>query len=325
MSAAALRERLESRQVAIYFLAVLLAAALAWLLPGTAALAPAIDPLLAFMLFVTFLQVPLIELRQALANVRFLGALLTANFIVVPILAAVLMNWLPDDPLLRTGALLVLLAPCIDYVVTFAHLGRADARALLASTPVLLAAQMLLLPVFLGLFLGEGAARVVQWEPFLHAFTWLIAVPLALAAACQAWAARTETGAKAASLLGLFPVPATAAVLFVVVAAVTPQLGLALDAVRAVVPVYIAFAVVSPLLGWTVARGWRLPADQGRAVAFSSATRNSLVVLPLGLAIPGALPLIPAVIVAQTLVELVSELLYVKLLPRLGLVSTPKR
>lgn len=325
MSAAALRERLESRQVAIYFLAVLLAAALAWLLPGTAALAPAIDPLLAFMLFVTFLQVPLIELRQALANIRFLGALLTANFIVVPILAAVLMNWLPDDPLLRTGALLVLLAPCIDYVVTFAHLGRADARALLASTPVLLAAQMLLLPVFLGLFLGEGAARVVHWEPFLHAFTWLIAVPLALAAACQAWAARTETGAKAASMLGLFPVPATAAVLFVVVAAVTPQLRLTLDAVRAVVPVYIAFAVVSPLLGWTVARGWLLPADQGRAVAFSSATRNSLVVLPLGLAIPGALPLIPAVIVAQTLVELVSELLYVKLLPRLGPVSTPKR
>ena len=74
-----------------------------------------------------------------------------------------------------------------------------------------------------------------------------------------------------------------------------------------------------------MARGWRLPADQARAVAFSSATRNSLVVLPLGLAIPGALPLIPAVIVAQTLVELVSELLYVKLLPRLGPVSMPAR
>jgi ACR3 family arsenite efflux pump ArsB len=53
-------------------------------------------------------------------------------------------------------------------------------------------------------------------------------------------------------------------------------------------------------------------------VAFSSATRNSLVVLPLGLAIPGAVPWIPAVIVAQTLVELIAELVYVKLLPRLG-------
>ncbi|XOT98248.1 arsenic resistance protein, partial [Alcaligenes pakistanensis] len=35
----------------------------------------------------------------------------------------------------------------------------------------------------------------------------------------------------------------------------------------------------------------------------SSATRNSLVVLPLALAIPGALPLLPAIILTQTLVE----------------------
>ena len=71
-----------------------------------------------------------------------------------------------------------------------------------------------------------------------------------------------------------------------------------------------------------MARTWRLPADQGRAVAFSNATRNSLVVLPLGLAIPGAVPWIPVVIVAQTLVELVSELVYIKLLPRLGAKTT---
>jgi len=49
-----------------------------------------------------------------------------------------------------------------------------------------------------------------------------------------------------------------------------------------------------------------------------SATRNSLLVLPLGLAVPGALPWVPAVIVAQALVELVSELAYVKVAPRLG-------
>lgn len=38
----------------------------------------------------------------------------------------------------------------------------------------------------------------------------------------------------------------------------------------------------------------------------------------LGLAIPGAVPVVPAVILAQTLVELLCELLYVWLLPRLG-------
>jgi ACR3 family arsenite transporter len=280
-------------------------------------MAPAIDPLLGFMLFVTFLQVPLTELRRAWSNMRFLGALLLANFVAVPVLVAVLLPWMPQDPLLRIGVLLVLLTPCIDYVVTFAHLGKADAKPLLASTPLLLAAQMLLLPVYLGVFMGDAAAGLVQWAPFLHAFVWLIAVPLSLAAVCQAWAARSTAGERAIGWLGLLPVPATAAVLFVVVASVAPQLGLALDAVRQVAPVYVAFAIAAPMLGWGAARLCRLPSDQGRAVAFSAATRNSLVVLPLGLAIPGALPWLPAVIVTQTLVELVSELIYVRVAPGL--------
>lgn len=155
-------------------------------------------------------------------------------------------------------------------------------------------------------------------EPFVRAFVWLIAVPLSIAAACQAWAARSTAGEHVVGRLAVLPVPATAAVLFVVVAAVAPRLGLALDAVREVAAVYLGFAIAAPVIGWSVARLWRLPADQGRAVAFSSATRNSLVVLPLGLAIPGAVPWVPAVIVTQTLVELISELVYVRVMPGLG-------
>lgn len=84
------------------------------------------------------------------------------------------------------------------------------------------------------------------------------------------------------------------------------------------IPLYLVFAVVAPLIGWTVARLFRLEAPAGRALAFSAATRNSLVVLPLALAVPGAIPLLPAVIVAQTIVELASELMYIRWIPRLG-------
>jgi ACR3 family arsenite efflux pump ArsB len=83
-----------------------------------------------------------------------------------------------------------------------------------------------------------------------------------------------------------------------------------------VVPIYVAFALVAPVAGWLVARAFSLPSDQGRAVAFSTATRNSLVILPLALSVPGAIPVIPAVIVAQTLVELLSELVYIRVIPR---------
>lgn len=314
----ALRDSLETRQIALYFCVVVAAAVLALLIPGTTMLEAAINPALALMLYVTFLQVPIAELKRAFGQIRFLLALLLANFVAIPLLVAGLIQFLPDDPMLRLGVLLVLLAPCIDYVVTFAHLGRADARLLLAATPALLLAQMLLLPPYLSVFLGADAAELVQVEPFVHAFVWLIAVPLVLAVGTQWWAARHATGSRVASTLGLLPVPATALVLFVVIAAVVPQLGPALGAALAVVPIYIAFALVAPVLGWVVARAFRLDAKAGRSIAFSTGTRNSLVVLPLALAVPGAVPILPAIIVTQTLVELMSELVYVRLIAKLG-------
>ena len=83
-------------------------------------------------------------------------------------------------------------------------------------------------------------------------------------------------------------------------------------------PLYVAYAVLAPICGWWIARKANLQVASSRAVAFSSATRNSLVVLPLALAVPGAIPVLPAIIVAQTLVELISELVYVRVIGRLG-------
>lgn len=308
----ALRDWLETHQVKIYFAAVVAAGVLAGFVPAARVPEALITPALALMLFVTFLQVPLSGLWQALTRIRFLMALLTANFVAIPLLVAVLVLFLPPDPMIRLGVLLVLLTPCIDYVVTFSHLGRADARGLLAATPVLLIVQMVALPLYLSLFMGAQAADLVHIGPFLEAFVWLIMVPLGLAALMQVRAQRIV------AKLSLLPVPATALVLFVVIAAVAPQLEPVLQAALSVVPVYIAFAVLAPFAGWGVARLFRLEAPAGRAVAFSAATRNSLVVLPLALAVPGALPLLPAIIVTQTLIELASELVYMRLMPRLG-------
>ncbi|OGA58551.1 MAG: arsenic resistance protein [Burkholderiales bacterium RIFCSPHIGHO2_01_FULL_64_960] len=312
------RDTLERQQIWIYFGTVVVAGVVALSVSGTGALERAINPALAVMLYVTFLQVPMAELKRAFGQVRFLGSLLVANFVFIPLLVGLLIQLLPADPMLRLGVLLVLLTPCIDYVVTFAHLGRADARLLLAATPVLLIAQMVLLPGYLRVFLGEDAARLVQAGPFIDAFVWLIAVPLVLAAAMQFWAAKSKLGSRISTALGLFPVPATSLVLFVVVAAVVPQLGPAIGSALRVVPVYIAFAVLAPLLGWMVARLFQLGASAGRSIAFSASTRNSLVVLPLALAVPGAVPILPAVIVTQTLVELLAELVYVRWMPKLG-------
>ncbi|MBB5256019.1 arsenic resistance protein [Rhizobium leguminosarum] len=312
------RERLEENQVAIYFVAVVVAALAAYFVPGTTWLESAINPALAFMLFVTFLQVPVAELGKAFSRFKFLGVLLLTNFVVIPCIVGFLVQFLPGDPMLRLGVLLVLLTPCVDYVVTFSHLGRADARLLLAATPILLIVQMIALPVYLSALLGENAASLIQAGPFLHAFVWLIAIPLALAIAAHFWAKTSHIGEKTSAALGLLPVPATAFVLFVVVASVLPQLGSAIGAAMTVLPVYVAFAVLAPIAGWLVGRMLGLVPTEGRAIAFSASTRNSLVVLPLALAVPGAALVLPAVIVTQILVELLSELVYVRVMPLLG-------
>lgn len=312
------RDLLERRQIVIYFGAVVLGALIGAAVPAAMHMEPAINPALALMLFVTFLQVPVSALGQALRNVRFLISLLVANFVVIPLVVLGLLHFAPVDPLVRLGVLIVLLCPCIDYVVTFSHLGRSDSRLLLAATPALLVVQMALLPVYLNGLLGDAASGLVRAGPFLHAFLWLIVCPFVLAGCCQMWGRRSKIGASVESCLGLAPVPATALVLFIVIASVVPQIGAALGAAQSVLPIYIAFAVLAPIAGWLVAKASRLDDASARAVAFSAATRNSLVVLPLALAIPGAVPLLPAIIVAQTMVELVASLLYIRLMPKLG-------
>lgn len=314
MNLDAVREAFERNQIVVYFVSVVAAAFLALLWPETSVLEPLINPALAVMLFVTFLQVPLSDLGKAFADIRFLAALIVGNFIAIPLLVAALLPLLPPEPLLVIGVLFVLLTPCVDYVVTFSHLGKADAKSLLAATPLLLLAQMALLPFYLRLLVGDEVAALVNAGPFLHAFLTLIVGPLLLAAIFQFGATRVKAGATAVKVLGLGPVPATAFVLFVVVCAVVPQLGLAKESVLKVAPVYVAFAIIAPVIGWLVGRSFSLSSEQGRAVAFSAATRNSLVILPLALAIPGAIPVVPAVIVTQTLVELLSELVYVRTL-----------
>jgi ACR3 family arsenite efflux pump ArsB len=112
-------------------------------------------------------------------------------------------------------------------------------------------------------------------------------------------------------------VPLMAATLFTVVASQVRGVGEQLGTLVAVVPLYVAFLVVMVPTGLLAARLARLDVPATRALAFSGATRNSLVVLPLALALPERLALTPLVVVTQTLVELVGMVVLVRLVPAL--------
>ncbi|MFJ8602406.1 arsenic resistance protein [Streptomyces shenzhenensis] len=309
---------MERHQVAIYLGAMAAGTLFGWAAPAAGpGLEHAINPVLGTLLFVTFLQVPAADLVRSLRSGRFLAAALVVNFVVVPLVVAAMFTFLPADQAVRLGVLLVLLCPCVDYVIVFSGLAGGSSRRLLAATPLLLLAQMLLLPAFLFLFMGSDLGDVVDAGPFLEAFLLLIVIPLALAWLTQAWAARTAAGQHVSDGAGTMMVPLMAATLIAVVASQIPKLSDNLADVARVVPCYVIFLVVMAFAGLAVARLFRLDVPASRAIVFTGATRNSLVVLPLALALPDTLAIAAVIVVTQTLIEVIGMVIYVRIVPRL--------
>jgi ACR3 family arsenite efflux pump ArsB len=243
-------------------------------------------------------------------------AALGTNFLVVPVVVFLLTRLLSVEPAILVGVLLVLLTPCVDYVIAFTELAGGDSEQVTAVTPVLMLVQLLLLPVYLWLLVGPQVAGIVEAAPFLEAFLTLIALPLALAWLTESWADRSETGTAWQDAMGWLPVPAMALTLLVIVASQLPRVRESIGEILAVVPIYAAFLVVMPLVGRLVADLLGMDAGQSRALVFTSVTRNSLVVLPLALALPAAYAVVPAVVVTQTLVELAGMVVLTRAVPR---------
>lgn len=314
-----MRDKLENNQVWVYVIVLLLAAGFGLLAPDAGVkFEGSISIIIAILLYSMFSQIPFASLKESFSNRRFLGALLTVNFVAVPLVVWLLAQFLPDYPPLLLGVYLVLLAPCIDYVIVFTALGKGNEKLMLVSTPFLFLSQMLLLPLYLTLFLGEQAAAIVEMEPFLEAFFGLILLPLFAAIALQLLARKSALGNKILDASAWLPVPFMALTLFVVVVSQIGKLAADFDMILKVIPIYMAFMVIMPLIARMVAQWFKLDAGPGRALIFSGATRNSLVVLPLALALPeGMDTFVAAVIVTQTIVELAGELVYIRLVPRL--------
>ena len=312
------RLTLERHQVWIY-----LAAIAGGLVLGNAqpSLAPRFEallwPVLAALLYTTFVQVPLLHTRDAFRDRRFVFAILVGNFVLIPLVVWLALKWLPDDPALHLGVLLVLLVPCTDWFITFTQLGQGNTARAIAVTPLNLVVQLLMLPIYLWLMLPAadfGAA--LRMEEMLPAALALIGVPLVAAALTERWVEARPERAVLRTRLGWWPVPLLAVVVLLIAGA---QVGTVRDAapmLLKVLPVFVGFLLVAALIARLLTRVLRLPMDAGRTLAFSLGTRNSFVVLPFALALPTGWETTVVVIVFQSLVELFGMVFYLWWLPR---------
>ncbi|WP_341845058.1 hypothetical protein [Halobacillus aidingensis] len=100
-------------------------------MPGYAEnLGSVISIVIALLMYSMFSQIPFTSLKKAFGDRTYIKALLTTNFIIVPIVVWGLSQLLPDNPSLLIGFYLVFLTPCIDYVIVITSLGKGDEKSL---------------------------------------------------------------------------------------------------------------------------------------------------------------------------------------------------
>jgi ACR3 family arsenite transporter len=308
----------ERHQVILYLSSILVGVVVGMLLPSVGQpLESAINPLLGTLLFATFLGVPFTAIGQAFTDWRFLVTVLVLNFVVVPAVVFGLSRVVAADQAILLGVLLVLLTPCVDYVIVFTGLAGGDRSRLLAATPLLMLLQILLLPLFLTVIVGTEATSTFDPRPFLEAFLLLILLPLGLAALTQLLAKRFAVARAIERLSATAMVPLMMLTLATVVASQVFGVSDVLGQLLITVPLFLAFAVIIAPLGALLARATGLDVPGRLAAVFSGVTRNSLVVLPLALALPEAFALTPLVVVTQTMVELLVMVVLVSVIPRL--------
>lgn len=317
-------EWLERHQVALYLGALGVGALAGLVVPAVATPAEhAIHPALVLLLYATFLGIPFARLGKAFRDWRFLATVQALNFVLVPVVVFLLSRIVAHDQVLLVGVLFVLLTPCIDYVIVFSGLAGGDEERLLAAAPLLMLTQVVLLPLYLWVFVGTEFVQSVEFGPFLEAFLLIIALPLVAAWLTQIAAARSRAGRTWSAGVSAAMVPLMMVTLAVVVASQIAGVRAELGSLLLVVPVYVLFAAVMVPIGALAGRVAGLGTKARRAVVFSGVTRNSLVVLPLVLALPETFALAPLVVVTQTLVELVVMVAFVRWIPRLVPDRTP--
>ena len=308
--------------MALYLVAIAVGAMVGLAAPEVApVLEVATNPVLALLLFATFLGVPIIELGRAFRDWRFLTTVVVVNFVVVPIVVFGLSRFVVDDGGLFIGLLLVLLTPCVDYVIVFTGLAGGARARLLAATPLLMLLQIVLLPVYLLLVAVPGITQQIEIGPFVEAFVILIVIPLIGAAIVQAIGRRHPVGRRIEAVMAAAMVPLMMLTLAVIIGSQIAAVGAQTLTLLRLVPLYAVFLIVMLFIGLGAGRLARLDIPGTRAVAFSGVTRNSLVVLPLALALSAELALAPLAVVTQTLVELVGMVVLVHVVPAL----TPAR
>jgi len=268
------------------------------------------------MMYPAMTNIRLDEVGTAVRSPRQLIVLLGFNYLVAPFVMLILANIFVSDPELHTGLVLYGLAPCIAMVIIFTYLAKGNAPMALVFVALNSVVQMLLIPVYARLLIGnvEFDVGVVAESVVLY-----LGLPLMLGVLTRYLATRRggeaamdriKPGLTALSILGL---------LFTLIVMFALKGDLILERPGIVIEMAIPMILFFALMFFVVLFvGWRLHFKYADAVAVAFSATGRDFEIAIAIAITAFSPTVALATVVGPLIEVPVMLTLVWAAMRLG-------
>jgi ACR3 family arsenite transporter len=274
---------------------------------------------LFLMMYPAMTNVRLGEVGVAFRSPRQLAVVLFFNYLVAPFVMLALANAFVSDPELHTGLVLYGLAPCIAMVIIFTFLAKGNTPMALVFVALNSIAQMLLIPVYARLLIGNVTFDV--WV-VAESVVLYLGLPLALGVATRIVVVRRRGEAAMDALKPVLNGVSILGLLFTLIVMFALKGDLILErpgiVVEMAIPMTLFFVVmffVVLLVGWRL----RFPYRDAVAVAFNATGRDFEIAIAI--AITAFSPTVALATVVGPLVEVPVMLFLVwsamRLAPRL--------
>ncbi len=263
-----------------------------------------IVPLLIGMLYMTFLQIPLREMKQSFRNFTFSLTSLLLNFVWTPLLAwGLTLLFLQDHPALWLGFIMLMVTPCTDWYLIFTTLARGNLSLSTSILPINLILQIILLPFYLLLFGGTRAS--IDLSNLMESVILVLCLPLILAFLTKFIVKnRKSMEAKWVSQLSTLPI----VLLSLAIAAMFASQGkLLLDHIellwQILIPISLFF-LINFIVGQGTGRFLRMTYADRASLSLTTLARNSPIALAIAMTAFPDQPLIALTLVIGPLLEL---------------------
>lgn len=263
-----------------------------------------IVPLLVAMLYITFLQIPVEEIKKAFKNIKFTYTTVIINFVWTPILAWLLaIIFLGDNPALYIGFIMLMVTPCTDWYLIFTGIAKGNVALSTAILPLNLILQVILLPIYLLIF--GGTTGVIELSFLVESILIVLFIPLVLAFLTKmVLRYKQQLRENLLSKLSVLPIIFLS---FAIVAMFALQGQLLLDNLdlmwQITIPILLFF-IVNFFVGRKVGQFMRFPSSDGVSLSLTTLARNSPIALAIAMTAFPDQPLIALTLVIGPLLEL---------------------